>query len=209
MDQSKSLEENLDEFQKIVVDLYNIGEKMSNENQVVIRLNSLRGTHREVKAAIKYSRHSLTMSIVLDALKTRNLKIKKEHKDRELHMAIGRSDKKRLKGKEKSSEMNSKGKARKCFLYHKGHFKKHCPLNKSKEASSSKHANSKANDTDEYDSTGYDSVEVLMVSHKDIQNAWIMDSGCTHHMTPNQDIFINFQKSDGGKFYWMIMVLVM
>ncbi|KAA0037117.1 AP-1 complex subunit mu-2-like [Cucumis melo var. makuwa] len=33
MDQSKGLEENLDEFQKIVVDLTNIGEKMSNENQ--------------------------------------------------------------------------------------------------------------------------------------------------------------------------------
>ncbi|KAA0059159.1 Retrovirus-related Pol polyprotein from transposon TNT 1-94 [Cucumis melo var. makuwa] len=46
---------------------------------------------------------------------------------------------------------------------------------------------------------GYDSVEALMVSHRDIQNAWIMDFGCTYHITPNRDFLINFQKSDGGK----------
>ncbi|KAA0038009.1 Retrovirus-related Pol polyprotein from transposon TNT 1-94 [Cucumis melo var. makuwa] len=206
MDQSKSLEENLNEFQKIVVDLNNIGEKMSDENQAIILLNSLPETYREVKAAIKYGRDSLTMSIVFDALKTRNLKIKKERKDGELLMARGRSDKKKWKGKEKSSRMNSNGEARKCFLCHKeGHFKKNCPLNKSREASTSE-ANvtdgyNSANITYGYDSaeTGYESAEVLMVSHRDIQDAWIMDSGCTYHMTPNQDFLINFQKSDGGK----------
>ncbi|KAA0060177.1 Retrovirus-related Pol polyprotein from transposon TNT 1-94 [Cucumis melo var. makuwa] len=87
MDQSKGLEENLDKFQKIIVDLNNISEKMSDENQVVILLNSLPETYREVKATIKYGRDSLTMSIVLDALKTRNLEIKKERKDGELLMA--------------------------------------------------------------------------------------------------------------------------
>ena len=69
------------------------------------------------------------------------------------------------------------------LLYKEGHFKKHCPLNKSKEASSSKHTTetSEANVTD-----GYDLVEVLMVSHKDIHDAWIMNLGCTYHMTPNE-----------------------
>ncbi|KAA0067243.1 retrotransposon protein, putative, Ty1-copia sub-class [Cucumis melo var. makuwa] len=118
MDQSKSLEENLDEFQKIVVDLNNI---------------------------------------VLDALKTRNLEIKKECKDGELLMARGRSEKKSWKGKERSFRSKPKGKSRKCFLCHKeGHFKKNCPLNKTREASTSE-----ANVTDGYDSaeTGYESVE--------------------------------------------------
>ncbi|KAA0041343.1 putative mitochondrial protein [Cucumis melo var. makuwa] len=62
--------------------------------------------------------------------------------------------------------MNSKGEARKCFLcYKKGHFKKHCPLNNSNEASSSKHAakTSEMNVTDGYDSAettdGYDSAK--------------------------------------------------
>ncbi|KAA0066632.1 retrovirus-related Pol polyprotein from transposon TNT 1-94 [Cucumis melo var. makuwa] len=124
MDQSKSLEENLDKFQKIIVDLNNIGEKISDENQAVILLNSSPETYREVKAAIKYGRDSLTMSIVLDALKTRNLEIKKECKDDELLMARERSEKKSWKET----------------------------------------------------TNGFESVEVLMVSHRDIKDAWIMDS---------------------------------
>ncbi|KAA0066139.1 hypothetical protein E6C27_scaffold21G001400 [Cucumis melo var. makuwa] len=154
------------------------------------------------------------MSIVLDALNTRNLKIKKEHKDGELLMARGRSEKKRWKGKERSSWSKSNEKFRKCFLCHKGRFKKNCPLNKSKQASSSKHAaeTSEANVTDGYNSVeitngydsakttdGYESAEVLMVSHRDIQDAWIMDSWCTFHMTPNRDFLTNFQNSDGRK----------
>ncbi|KAA0043293.1 Retrovirus-related Pol polyprotein from transposon TNT 1-94 [Cucumis melo var. makuwa] len=119
MDQNKGLEENQDEFQKIVVDPSNIDEKMSDENQAVILLNSLPKKYREVK---------------------------------------------------------------------------------SKETSSSKHAAeiSEANVTDGYDSR-YDSIKVLMVSHRDIQYAWVMDLWCTFHMTPNWDFLINFQKSGGGK----------
>ncbi|KAA0041875.1 Retrovirus-related Pol polyprotein from transposon TNT 1-94 [Cucumis melo var. makuwa] len=86
-----------------------------------------------------------------------------------------------------------------------GHFKKICPLNKSREASTSE-ANvtdgyNSAEITDGYDSAenGYESAEVLMMSHRDIQDAWIMDSGCTFHMTPHRDFLTNFQKGDGGK----------
>ncbi|XP_038887099.1 uncharacterized protein LOC120077281 [Benincasa hispida] len=64
MDSSKGLEENLDEFQKIIVDLNNISEKMSNENQAVILLNSLPESYREIKAAIKYGQDSFSMDIV-------------------------------------------------------------------------------------------------------------------------------------------------
>ena len=94
MKPSKGLKENLNEFQKIIVDLNNISEKMSDENQALILLNSLPQTYREVKATIKYSRNSLTMSVALDALKTRKLEIKKVRMDGELLMAKGRSDKK-------------------------------------------------------------------------------------------------------------------
>ncbi|TYK21886.1 reverse trancriptase [Cucumis melo var. makuwa] len=149
---------------------------MSDENPAVILLNSLLDIYREVKASIKYGRDSLIMNIALDALKSKDLEIKKERKDKELLLAKGRR-----------------------------HFKKNCPLNKSKEASSSKHAaeTSETNVIDGYDSVevtnGYDLAEVLMVSHRDIQDAWIMNSRCTYHMTPNQDFLINFHKSDGKK----------
>ena len=69
-------------------------------------------------------------------------------------------------------------------------FKKKCPLNKSKEALSGLYGAGETSSTNVID--GYDSAEVLMVSHRDIQDAWIMDSGCTYHMTPNRDFLINF-----------------
>ena len=87
---------------------------MSDENLAVILLNSLLDIYREVKASIKYGRDSLIMNIVLDALKSKDLEIKKERKDKELLLAKGRSEKKSWKGKEKSSRSKSKEKSKRC-----------------------------------------------------------------------------------------------
>ena len=38
-----------------------------------------------------------------------------------------------------------------------------------------------------------------MVSHRNMWDAWIMDSKCTYHMTLNQDFLIDFQKNDEEK----------
>ncbi|TYK23185.1 Retrovirus-related Pol polyprotein from transposon TNT 1-94 [Cucumis melo var. makuwa] len=43
------------------------------------------------------------------------------------------------------------------------------------------------------------STEALMVSHRNMWDAWIMDSKCTYHMTLNQDFLIDFQKNDEEK----------
>lgn len=63
MDSSKSLDENLDEFNKICLELAGTGEKMSDENQAIILLNSLPDSYKEIKAAIKYGRDSLTLDL--------------------------------------------------------------------------------------------------------------------------------------------------
>lgn len=49
MDPNKSLDANLDEFNKIALEIANIEEKMSEENKVVILLNSLPDSYKEVK----------------------------------------------------------------------------------------------------------------------------------------------------------------
>ena len=80
MDPSKSLEENLDEFKKITVSLATIDERISNENQVIIILNSLPDTFKDLKAAIKYSIESLSLDDILGTLQSRDLEIKFEKK---------------------------------------------------------------------------------------------------------------------------------
>ena len=80
IDSSKNLEENLDDFKKITVGLVNIDEKIFEENQAILLLNSLSDSYKDTKAAIKYDRESLTLDDVLGALRPRELEIKTKKK---------------------------------------------------------------------------------------------------------------------------------
>ena len=45
---------------------------------------------------------------------------------------------------------------------------------------------------------GYESAEALMVSEKNPETKWIMDSGCSWHMTPNRSWFEQFSDQADG-----------
>ena len=44
----------------------------------------------------------------------------------------------------------------------------------------------------------FDSSDVLVVSSSNSSKEWILDSGCTWHMTPNKDLFEELCDQDGG-----------
>lgn len=46
---------------------------------------------------------------------------------------------------------------------------------------------------------GYESSDVLTVSEDMYCDKWILDSGCSLHMTPNQEWFDSYKKTDVGK----------
>ncbi|XP_062119233.1 uncharacterized protein LOC133832981 [Humulus lupulus] len=75
---SKSLEQNLDEFLRMNIELANSGEgeALSDENQTIIILNSLPESFKEVKSAIKYGCTSITLEEVISALKSKDLEFK-------------------------------------------------------------------------------------------------------------------------------------
>ncbi|TXG56889.1 hypothetical protein EZV62_018202 [Acer yangbiense] len=83
MDPSKNLGQNLDEFKKITIELANAGEKekLSDENEAIILINSLPESFKNVKAAIKYGRSSLSLEEFVSALKSKELELKIERKD--------------------------------------------------------------------------------------------------------------------------------
>lgn len=110
MDLLKSLDDNLDDFKRVIIGLSNIGEQVSDENQAVILLNSLSETFDSMKEAIEYGKDSLTLEVVIMS--------------KELEMKLGsktipgnvdalnisrKSDKRDFKGKN-SSRSKSKGK---------------------------------------------------------------------------------------------------
>lgn len=56
-------------------------KKLDGENQVVILWNSLPEKYKEVKSAVKYGRDSLTLDILLNYLRSKELELKTEKKD--------------------------------------------------------------------------------------------------------------------------------
>lgn len=103
-----------------------------------------------------------------------------------------RSEKIKGKGKNKHG-LKSKTK-RNYFFYHKeGHFRKDCP-NRKKKNWKHKESNDIAIVAD-----GYGSSDVLAVTEDSCSDEWNLDSGCSFHMTPNQEWFDSYKKVDVGK----------
>ena len=72
--EDKSMDDNLDEFNKIIIDLKNIGIKIEDEDQAMIILSSLpNGTFME---SMKYALVSLTLEEVQVALKSNDIENK-------------------------------------------------------------------------------------------------------------------------------------
>ncbi|TXG66787.1 hypothetical protein EZV62_008062 [Acer yangbiense] len=61
--------------------LYLTNKKLSDENEVIILINSLPESFRDVKATIKYGRFFLTLEEYVSAPKSKDLELKIEKKD--------------------------------------------------------------------------------------------------------------------------------
>ena len=71
MDDNKSLTKSLGEFKKLSSDFKELGDKIGDENELFILLNSLSEEYKEVKMALKYGRQKITTDDVILAVKTR------------------------------------------------------------------------------------------------------------------------------------------
>ena len=229
MSHTKTLDQNLDEFLRMHIELANSGENeaLSDENQAIIILNSLPESYREVKTAIKYGRTSITLEEVISALKSKDLEMKSEKTNSgngEMNLSRGRSShKKSFQNRGRSTSSNhhrssNKGKSRSpsrdsgdttgCFYCGKsGHYKRDCYFynnkNKNKKGGrfpertdQNKHQNDKQQEANYSD--GYDSGEVYVASTS-FKDDWILDSGCTFHMTNSREILTDYRDSKGGK----------
>ena len=71
MQEDKNLDENLDEFNKLVITQENIGEKINNENQTIILLNLLPSTYSQLRNTIKYGRDTLSFDDLEPAIESK------------------------------------------------------------------------------------------------------------------------------------------
>ncbi|KAH9767149.1 hypothetical protein KPL71_011170 [Citrus sinensis] len=136
---------------------------------------------------------SLSLDEVKAALNTRGLQEKQVNGVHGDGLTVkGKIDKTDGK-KKKQGKTKNKNKNLKCFQCHKeGHFKKDCPEKGFKK----KGQNGDAAIVEE---DGYESADVCVATEEVQKGKWILDSGCTFHMSPCQNFFSEYHKIDGGK----------
>ena len=213
MSTSKSLEENLDEFLKMTIELANSGDKeaLSDENQAIIILNSLPEAYKEVKTAIKYGRTEITCEEVVSALRSKDFELKTERNNSSGESNYGRgkspskssnknqSTKNKAKSQDGSNKGNDKEKElRTCFYCKKtGHLKKDCFKWKKNQKDKATTSTTENKDAANYGDC-HDGGEVLLVNSNSQRSEWILDSGCTYHMTFHKEWLTDFKDITGG-----------
>ncbi|KAK4386043.1 Retrovirus-related Pol polyprotein from transposon TNT 1-94 [Sesamum angolense] len=76
LDMSKNIEENIDEFTKLVQDIKLTGDKNIDDYTPIVLLNAIPNVYSDVKAAIKYGRDNVSLDTVINGLKSKEMDIK-------------------------------------------------------------------------------------------------------------------------------------
>ena len=81
----------------------------------------------------------------------------------------------------------------------KGHIKRNCPEIKKYVAENKSSSAKSANIVEEENSeSGDGDMLSVMSSSEQLTDAWILDSACSYHMTPNKDWFDTYRAVDSG-----------
>lgn len=214
MDESKSIEDNLDTFQKLVDDLASLNIQISDEDQAIQLLTSLPPPYEPLVHTLKYGsgKDTLTVAAVTTSayskeaeLNEKGLLNKQKSQSEGLYVeSRGRTNKRPGRGGYKSSwkeRSKSRGKSSSahgstqvgkggCFICGKeGHWKREC-----RDKTTRKDVNA-VNLAREPPPQPI----VLTVSTQTSSREWVMDSGCSFHITPYKDSLFDLKEFDGGK----------
>ncbi|KAG8499632.1 hypothetical protein CXB51_006096 [Gossypium anomalum] len=188
LEEGASVHEHLTVFKEILSNLEAMEVQYDKEDLRLILLCSLPPSYSTFRDIILYSRESLTVDEVYDSLTSY---------DKMKHL-VERNPRGKSKGRSKSS---NRGKT--CnFCKKKGHIKSECYKlqNKIKREA----ANQKRKQPENFDKADvvedYSDGELLVASINDskVIEDWILDSGCTFHMNPNQDWFTTYETVSEG-----------
>ena len=123
MHEGKSIDENIDEFTKPILDLESLGVKIEDKDQAMILLNSLPKMFDQLRGTLKYSKDSLSLEGVVSEIHEKQMDMRAEGIDTtsgEGLVVRGRPEKRNNNQKGNHGRSKSKSKfRRKCFHCHK------------------------------------------------------------------------------------------
>lgn len=215
MDEDKAMEENFDSFLKLVADLASIKIEITDEDQAIQLLSGLPPAYEPLVHTLQYGtgRDMLTVNEVMTAtyskeveLAQKGLNSKSKPSEGLYTESRGRSSTRsdtggskpwsnKYKGKQRSkSRGKSTGRQDKtCWICGSdSHWKRDCPDRR--KGSFNDKASSSANVAAKLPGP-----LVLTASLVVSEEEWVLDSGCTFHITPQRELLTNFKEFDGNK----------
>ena len=201
MQESKSIDENIDDFLKLVFGLSSVNVSVSEEVQAILLLSSLPSQYNQLKETLKYGRDTLTIEDVTNAAKSKEIELKEvkesstSQRPGDAYIARGRPDKKetyRGRGSNNKSRSRSRSKVTCWYCKKEGHMKKDCFSRKKRMES----------EGDGEAAVMVDKmleVDALSISDQYPRDRWVIDSGCSYHMTSRREWFSDFRDFTGGQ----------
>ncbi|KAL2243920.1 UNVERIFIED_CONTAM: Retrovirus-related Pol polyprotein from transposon TNT 1-94 [Sesamum indicum] len=203
----EKLEELYTDVSLPIQDIKLTGDKNIDEYSPIVLLNAIPDTYSDVKAAIKYGRDSVSLDIVVNGLKSKEIDLKTNrpsNNQHEVNSVRGRSKfrnpSNRHNSRSKSrNKNNNRSKSRNREYSHKDDkIRERICYNCGIKAHYIKDFRKKR-----VNSVADESGEVFVVSdvnsvHPMSMYEWLVDSGCTFHISPFKNIFPNLKLGDFG-----------
>ncbi|KAH0678662.1 hypothetical protein KY284_019747 [Solanum tuberosum] len=194
MDPGTLLQDHLDAFNKLVMDLQTAGIKKDEETLVCALLFSLTSKYRDIENSMMYSKEPITLEQVWQALNSCDVRMHfdgdKGDEASGLFVRGRTSQQGRSKSKYRSKSRVNKKNAECWGCHKKGHFERDCLMSKSKEKASASIFEQVHYSDDNYVLTTSCNSEVY-------DNKWVLDSSCTLHMIFRRDWFNSYEISGG------------
>ena len=211
MKDQRTIDENIDDFLKIVGDLSHLSIDVPEEVQAVLLLNALPVKYDQLKETLKYSREAIKVEDVASSERSKEKEMKSLSSTRAGSEGLyvrGRSDSRSFSssGKQRNGKSRSKSAEKKkvCWICGKeGHFKKQCykwlDRNKQNPQGNDRGGEAAMVRDDAQDLVGLIASEINLSQGSADQEEWVMDTGCSFHMTPRREVFLSLTKADAGK----------
>ncbi|KAG8472520.1 hypothetical protein CXB51_034364 [Gossypium anomalum] len=191
LEEGASVHEHLTVFKEILSNLEAMEVQYDKEDLGLILLCSLPPSYSTFRDTILYSRESLTVDEVYDSLtsydKMKHLVVKPDSQGEGL-IVRGRQDRNTDDDRGRTQERNHRGKSK----------------GRSKSSNRGEAANQKGKQPENSGEADvvedYSDGELLVASVNDskVSEEWILDSGCTFHMSPNRDWFTTYETVSEG-----------
>ncbi|GJW16056.1 zinc finger, CCHC-type containing protein [Tanacetum coccineum] len=198
------LDDHIDEFNKLILDLTNIDIEIEDEDQALMLLTSLPSSYENFVETLLYGRESLTMEDVLATLNSKELKKRTEGTKEESGDGLYVKGMSNHSGKAHSggsSRFKSRGGTSKlrCFICHsEGHLKRDCPMKKSS-GFVKKGKRDQDSDSSNDEGNAYFG-EALVVVGNDEMAELVIDSGDNRTCAINGTGKVKIQLHDGSSF---------